>query len=237
MSDLPAAVHINEEGPREGFQFEKGPIATARKIELIDSLSKTGLTGSRSRPLSRRKTFPAGPTPTTWCADLRLRPRRYTGLWLNDRGFQRALAPQLAHRSGWISLSRVGEIPAANQNRVAAGKFAAQRAIVAMYMAPALPVERAADGGIRLQFRGRHSRCAVVALVQQILDIGARARGHDQTLSLADTMAWATPLAIKRVVGAVRERYPELDSRCICTTRAAWGRQCLRRTGNGRDEL
>ena len=43
MSDLPASVHINEEGPREGFQFEKGPIPTARKIELIDALSQTGL--------------------------------------------------------------------------------------------------------------------------------------------------------------------------------------------------
>ena len=40
MSDLPKSVRINEEGPREGFQFEKGPIPTARKIELIDSLSE-----------------------------------------------------------------------------------------------------------------------------------------------------------------------------------------------------
>ena len=36
-------MHITEEGPREGFQIEKGPIATARKIELIDALSQTGL--------------------------------------------------------------------------------------------------------------------------------------------------------------------------------------------------
>ena len=26
MSDFPKFVQINEEGPREGFQFEKGPI-------------------------------------------------------------------------------------------------------------------------------------------------------------------------------------------------------------------
>jgi len=32
MASLPTRVQINEEGPREGFQFEKGPIATARKI-------------------------------------------------------------------------------------------------------------------------------------------------------------------------------------------------------------
>ncbi|MBI2289539.1 MAG: hydroxymethylglutaryl-CoA lyase, partial [Betaproteobacteria bacterium] len=43
MADFPREVTINEEGPREGFQFEKGPIPTARKIELIDALSKTGL--------------------------------------------------------------------------------------------------------------------------------------------------------------------------------------------------
>ena len=30
-------------------------------------------------------------------------------------------------------------------------------------------------------------------------------------MSLADTMAWATPLAVKRVVGALRERWPDLD--------------------------
>ena len=43
MSDFPKTVQINEEGPREGFQIEKGPISTARKIELVDSLSETGL--------------------------------------------------------------------------------------------------------------------------------------------------------------------------------------------------
>ena len=39
MSDLPASIEIHEEGPREGFQIEPGPIATADKIRLIDALS------------------------------------------------------------------------------------------------------------------------------------------------------------------------------------------------------
>ena len=43
MADFPKTVQINEEGPREGFQIEKGPITTAAKIELVDSLSETGL--------------------------------------------------------------------------------------------------------------------------------------------------------------------------------------------------
>ena len=43
MSDMPTKVDIQEEGPREGFQIEPGPISTERKIELIDALSETGL--------------------------------------------------------------------------------------------------------------------------------------------------------------------------------------------------
>ena len=40
--DLPDSVVISEEGPREGFQIEPGPIATADKIALIDALSACG---------------------------------------------------------------------------------------------------------------------------------------------------------------------------------------------------
>jgi len=43
MGDLPQTIEIAEEGPREGFQIEKGPIATSDKIALIEALSATGL--------------------------------------------------------------------------------------------------------------------------------------------------------------------------------------------------
>ena len=43
MTSLPKTLAIHEVGPREGFQFEKGAIATDRKIELVDALSEAGL--------------------------------------------------------------------------------------------------------------------------------------------------------------------------------------------------
>ena len=42
MTDLPATVEIREEGPREGFQIEPGPIPTDRKVALIDALAEEG---------------------------------------------------------------------------------------------------------------------------------------------------------------------------------------------------
>src|SRR5438309_12018841 len=43
MTDLPKHVDIHEEGPREGFQIEPGPISTADKIRLVEALAETGL--------------------------------------------------------------------------------------------------------------------------------------------------------------------------------------------------
>jgi isopropylmalate/homocitrate/citramalate synthase len=43
MTDLPTHVDIYEEGPREGFQIEPGPINTVDKIKLIEVLGETGL--------------------------------------------------------------------------------------------------------------------------------------------------------------------------------------------------
>ena len=43
MTDLPTHVEIHEEGPREGFQIEPGPISTADKIKLVEALAETGL--------------------------------------------------------------------------------------------------------------------------------------------------------------------------------------------------
>jgi hydroxymethylglutaryl-CoA lyase len=60
-------------------------------------------------------------------------------------------------------------------------------------------------------FEGDIPVARVVALVGQILDVAQEHGVALEYVTLADTMAWATPLSIKRVVGALRERWPDLD--------------------------
>jgi hydroxymethylglutaryl-CoA lyase len=48
----------------------------------------------------------------------------------------------------------------------------------------------------------------VVDLVGQILEIAVENGAKLDRLMLADTMAWATPESVKRVVGAVQDKYP-----------------------------
>jgi hydroxymethylglutaryl-CoA lyase len=213
MRDLPAAVHITEEGPREGFQIEKGPIPTARKIELIDALSQTGLDRIQIVSFVNPKNVPGmadaedvvrGITPKAGV--------EYTALWLNEKGFERAL--QFSGRltnTGTIQLCASEKFSKRNQNRDAAQQLAAQHTIVEMYKAAGVAVERGSImAAFGCNFEGDIPVSRVVALTQQILDV---AKEHGVTLkyiTLADTMAWATPLAIKRTVGALRERWPDL---------------------------
>jgi hydroxymethylglutaryl-CoA lyase len=213
MSDLPAKVHITEEGPREGFQIEKGPIATAHKIELIDALAQTGLDRIQIVSFVNPKNVPGMADADEVVTGIAPKPDvAYTALWLNERGFERALRHNRLTNTGTIQLAASEKFSKRNQNRDASQQLAAQHTIVEMYKAAKIPVERGSImAAFGCNFEGDIPVAHVVALVQQILDV---AREHGVALdyiTLADTMAWATPLAIKRVVGALRERWPELN--------------------------
>jgi hydroxymethylglutaryl-CoA lyase len=213
MSDLPAKVHITEEGPREGFQIEKGPIATARKIELIDALAQTGLDRIQIVSFVNPKNVPGMADADDVVTGINPKPDvAYTALWLNDKGFERALRHDRLTNTGTIQLAASEKFSKRNQNRDASQQLAAQHTIVEMYKAAKIPVERGSImAAFGCNFAGDIPVSHIVALVQQILDV---AREHGVTpdyITLADTMAWATPLAIKRVVGSLRERWPELD--------------------------
>jgi hydroxymethylglutaryl-CoA lyase len=214
MSDLPTAVHITEEGPREGFQIEKGAIPTARKIALIDALSQTGIDHIQIVSFVNPKNVPGMADAEDVVRGITVNPGvAYTALWLNERGFQRAL--QFSGRltnTGTIQLCASEKFSIRNQNRTAAQQLAGQHAIVEMYKAAGIPVERGSImAAFGCNFEGDIAVSRVVALVAQILDV---AKQHGVTLrcvTLADTMAWATPLAVKRVVGSLRDRWPDLD--------------------------
>ena len=213
MSDIPAVVHINEEGPREGFQIEPGPIPTARKIALIDALSRTGLDHIQIVSFVNPKNVPGMADADAVVDAITPQPGvAYTALWLNEKGFARALKHDRLTNTGTIQLAASEKFSKRNQNRDAAQQLAGQHAIVDMYKAAGIAVERGSVmAAFGCNFAGDIPVAHVVALVAQILDV---AKQHGVTLTyvtLADTMAWATPLAIKRMIGALRERWPELD--------------------------
>lgn len=212
MPTLPKRIEIVEEGPREGFQIEKGPIATARKIELIDALSETGLDTIQIVSFVNPKRVPgmadaaevvAGFTPKAGVS--------YRGLWLNEQGFERARETGRLDLRGAFSIASSDTFLKRNQNRSIAEQTADNHTIIERFKAVGVPVEKGGlMGAFGCNYVGAISAARVVELVGMLLDTAA---AHDVKLKyvmLADTMGWATPVQIKRVVGAVWEAYPGL---------------------------
>jgi hydroxymethylglutaryl-CoA lyase len=213
MSDLPKSIRINEEGPREGFQIEKGPISTARKIELIDSLSLTGLKQIQCVSFVNPKNVPGWADAEEVSQGFKKQPGvSYTCLWLNDKGLLRAIATKRYDIRGSISLTASEKFLKRNQNRTLKENYAAQGGMIRLFKENGIAVDRASMmAAFGCNFEGDMPTERLLGMVAQVFELAAEHDLKIRVLSLADTMAWATPATIKRIVGAVRNKYPEVE--------------------------
>jgi hydroxymethylglutaryl-CoA lyase len=211
MADFPKSVTINEEGPREGFQIEAGPIPTARKIELIDALSETGLTHMQIVSFVNPKKVPGMADAEDVVRGITPKPGiDYTAVWLNEKGLERALAMPRIHVEGRISMCASEKFLLRNQGKTMQGQIDYNHRVLERYKALGLPVRKASImGAFGCNFEGDVPVAKIVEIFERTFDI---AEEHDielEVIGLSDTMAWATPAHIKRAVGALRERWPD----------------------------
>ena len=212
MSDLPKAVYINEEGPREGFQIEKGDIPTARKIELIDGLSDTGIHHMQIVSFVNPKRVPGMADAEAVVMGITPRPGvEYTGLVLNEKGLDRALASGRLKVEGRIAMCASEQFLKRNNNKTFPEQEAYNHRVLSIYKELGIPVRRGSImAAFGCNFEGDIKPSKVVHQLRQIYAIADENGVNIELVSLADTMAWATPLSIKRTVGAIRDAYPDL---------------------------
>lgn len=210
---LPARIEIREEGPREGFQFEKGEIPTEGKLALIHALARTGLKRIQTVSFVDPRRVPGMADAERVCHGLRPVPGvAYGALWLNAKGFLRALVAPNLTIDGSVSVSASEVFGRRNQNRDREQDLAAAAALMALYAEHRVPFARATImAAFGCNFQGEVPVGAVLDRIAAILALAGGAGLERPVISLADTMAWATPPSVRRVVGAVREKWPELE--------------------------
>lgn len=211
MSDLPRFVHIHEEGPREGIQIEPKMLSVADKTRFIEAIAETGVRQIDCVSFVNPKRVPTMADADEVARSLRRRDGvRYTGLWLNQQGLDRALGLPL-DVVGSIRMTASETFSLRNTNRSIAQTAEEQRSWLRSYR----------DHGIALEwgyvmtafgcsFEGEVPVANVLAMVQQIRDLAAEFDQPLKGIYLADTVGFATPLDIERRIGAVRERWPDL---------------------------
>jgi hydroxymethylglutaryl-CoA lyase len=209
---MPQSVRINEEGPREGFQIESADIPTARKIELIDALAQTGLEHMQIVSFVNPKRVPGMADAEAVVQGITPQPGvDYAGLWLNEKGLERAIATQRLTIEGRIALCASEKFLKRNNNKTFAEQIAYNHRALDMFKEHGIPVKKGSImAAFGCNFEGDIDAPKVVAQIDQIFAIAAERDLTIEVVSLADTMAWAKPISIKKIVSAVRERYPDL---------------------------
>jgi isopropylmalate/homocitrate/citramalate synthase len=213
MTDLPAHVEIHEEGPREGFQIEPGPIAIGDKIRLIEALADTGLHHIQVCSFVNPRLVPGWADAEHVVEGFRAKEGiTYTALYFNAAGLDRALAFRgKLTVTGSIALTASEAFTRKNLNRSHAENVAAMRKQTALHLARGVPVDRiGVMAAFGCNYQGDIAPTEVVRTLQDGLAIAADAGAHINLFSLADTMGWATPARIERVVGEVRARWPQM---------------------------
>ena len=213
MTDLPTHVEIHEEGPREGFQIEPGPISTADKIRLIDALSETGLRHIQVCSFVNLRLVPGWADAEAVAAGFTAKPDiHYTGLYFNGNGLDRALVfKDKLSISGSISLTASDGFTKKNLNRTHAENLAQMQRHAEQHLSRGIPVSRVGImAAFGCNYQGDISPAKVIQTLEDGMKIAAETGAEIELFSLADTMGWATPMRIERTVGAVRERWPDM---------------------------
>ena len=214
MSDFPSTVEIHEEGPREGFQIEPGPISTVDKVKLIDALSKTGLKHIQACSFVNPRLVPgwadAEKVVESFIAHEGI---EYTGLYFNGNGLDRALEfKNKLTISGSISLTASEGFTKKNLNRTHDENMAAMKRHVMSHLELGIPVNRiGVMAAFGCNYQGDISPETVIKTLDDGMQIAAQTGAEITLFSLADTMGWAAPHRIERVVGEVRNVWPNMN--------------------------
>jgi hydroxymethylglutaryl-CoA lyase len=208
---LPKRIDIHEVGPREGMQIEKNPIATADKIRLVDRLSECGFAEIEVTSFVSPKWVPQMADAEAVVEGIRVQPgTHYTGIYLNSQGMVRALKTGKLTVLGKLSVTASETFSKRNTNRSIDETIAeAEERIEAARQWQVPITELGVMAAFGCNYEGDIDPRKVVDLIAR-LDALAQAQGLPIGLiQLADTMGWANPNSIRRLVGRVQERWPD----------------------------
>src|ERR1700691_1774834 len=201
MTDLPKRIEIHEEGPREGFQIEAGPISTADKVRFCEALAETGLHDVQCVSFVDARRVPGMADAVEVAQTIRQRPDvQYTGIALNLRGYERAVQTPL-HITGGIQMSTSNTFSIHNTNKNNEETLIEQRRQLDFFKARGIPVESAiVMTAFGCNFEGGCAPETVGDCVAKLLDLAAEDAITLNALRIAETLRWASPSSVQRVV-------------------------------------
>jgi hydroxymethylglutaryl-CoA lyase len=207
---LPRRVEIHEEGPREGFQIEPPGFSIADRAGLVEALADAGLKQIQVASFVNPKRVPQMADAAALFGAIRRREGvRYTGLWLNEQGFERARATAPVDLVATLFLY-VSDAFARQNNGAGAAEIAqAQRRWVARYRAEGLPIESAyVMTAFGCNVEGDVSEDKLAESLRFLAQLEEEEGFRLPNLYLADTVGYGNPRDVRRRIALARRLLP-----------------------------
>jgi hydroxymethylglutaryl-CoA lyase len=202
-TELPAAVEVNEVGPRDGFQAEEEFIPTGRKVEVVDALSRTGVAAIQVTSVVHPKAVPQLADAEAVMARIERAPGvRYTVLVPNLHGAERAVP---MNADGWeLMLSVTDSHSRSNANRSTDEALKGMEPVVALARENGVEVTGSLATALGCPFEGRvpFERVLYVAEAYRAMKV--------MRISVADTVGVADPRLVFETMSRLKERLPDV---------------------------
>ncbi|WGL54128.1 citramalate synthase [Nocardioides sp. BP30] len=206
-------VEIVEEGMREGMQIEDASIPVADRVELLDSLSDTGLGTIVVGSFVRANWVPQMASVEEVIERMKVVPGvRYTALALNAKGVERRarfvppltveVAPRLEVHACDVFVRR-------NTNRSQADEIGSWPAVVTRAVqAGTTEATVRVNAAFGSNFVGDIAPADVLAHLEAMIGRWEEAGIAVRTVWLGDPMGWNTPLAVETLLTEIQARWP-----------------------------
>jgi hydroxymethylglutaryl-CoA lyase len=189
-------IHIEEQGPRDGFQVEAIHIPTELKIKWIEDAVKAGVKRIQMSSFVHPKLVPQMADSEEVCAGVHKKEGViYSGLVLNVKGVKRAIKAGLNHVAISMSASDTHSRKNANKSLDEALIEFSEMARVAKEAG--LTVRGGIQCAFGCRYEGQISEQFVIELAKRHLDLGIDEQ------SLADSTGMGNPTQIKRIMSQI----------------------------------
>ena len=204
-----------EVGPRDGLQIEAKVFSTDQKVELVERLVAAGLRQIEVGSFVNPKGVPQmADSPEVFKRLKQYEGVEYHGLWLNAKGLDRALDGGHVKVTGKLIVHATDTFSKRNTNKTIDETLHELPAWIAQYRQAGIEVnDLHIPAAFGCNFEGDVRPADVVALISRVELLMNDSGNQLKHLRLADTMGWANPIQVKRLVGLVRERWPNLKIR------------------------
>jgi hydroxymethylglutaryl-CoA lyase len=202
VSDLPSSISVREVGPRDGLQNE-APVPTAAKVELVDTLSTTGVRRIEAVSFVHPRAIPQmADADEVWQQITRNDAVRYSALVPNLRGAHRALDAGFREIEAVVSASDTHNRK--NVNRSTDESLDDIAELIATAHDRGATVQVIVSTAWGCPYEGDVPTERVVSVADRAIRDGA------DSVSFGDTTGMATPGRVTRLIGGLRSDHPDV---------------------------